>query len=118
MTAIDNQSSNLNSLKKNLRNNGIGNVRVIKADLSRYLLPDSDLILVDPPRSGLGPKIIHALCREPGRRILYFSCDSATFSRDLARLRNYGYRPGDLAIIDNFPQTDHFEIFCCLEKNR
>jgi 23S rRNA (uracil1939-C5)-methyltransferase len=117
VTAIDNEPGNLRTLEKNLQANGIGNTIGIQADINRFSLPDADLYLVDPPRTGLKPEIIAGISGRPARKILYFSCDSATFCRDLTRFRAGGYLPLDITIIDNFPQTDHFEIFCRFENH-
>lgn len=117
VTALDIDPGNLRSLKKNLQSNGIKNVTVMNADIHRISLTDADLYLADPPRTGLKPATIKNITRGPGKQILYFSCDSATFCRDISRFRTNGFRPGNLTIIDNFPQTDHFEIFCILRSN-
>lgn len=114
--AFDIEPGNLRSLEKNLQANGIRNVTVIKADINRSSLPDADLYLADPPRTGLKPNTIRNISRGPGKRIFYFSCDSATFCRDISRFRDNGYRPESITLVDNFPQTDHFEIFSCLEN--
>jgi 23S rRNA (uracil1939-C5)-methyltransferase len=66
-----------------------------------------DLVVVDPPRAGLGPGVADALRRLRPERILYVSCDPATLARDAARLAPYrleAARPVDL-----FPQTPHVE---------
>lgn len=115
VTAFDIEPGNLRSLGKNLQANKIKNVTAMKIDIHRLSLPDADLVLTDPPRTGLKPNTIRDMSHAPGKRILYFSCDSATFCRDISRFRANGYRPEDITIIDNFPQTDHIEIFCCLK---
>lgn len=116
VTAVDSKPGNLRSLKKNLRINGIQNVTAMKADIHSFSIPFADLFLVDPPRTGLKPNTIGDMSLTPGKRILYFSCDSATFCRDISRFQTNGYQPEGITIIDNFPQTDHFEIFCSLRS--
>jgi 23S rRNA (uracil1939-C5)-methyltransferase len=114
VTAYDHDPANLGSLLKNLEANGISNVSAWNADIRTVSLPESDLVLADPPRAGLNRHIIRQISRPPVKRIIYFSCDSATFSRDISAFYSTGYQMADLALIDNFPQTDHFEIFCLL----
>ena len=78
--------------------------------------PRPDLILLDPPRTGLpkgGPEALAALGAE---RIVYVSCDPATLARDLRILNERGYRLTTLEAFDLFPQTPHLEalaVLCC-----
>jgi 23S rRNA (uracil1939-C5)-methyltransferase len=114
--AMENEPGNVASLRANLDLNLAGNVRVSAADVLRAAIPAVDLIVVDPPRGGLSVKLIAALAENGARAIVYFSCDSATFSRDLRLLAGHGFELEELKLIDNFPQSDHFEIFSVLKK--
>lgn len=72
--------------------------------------PDAyDLILLDPPRTGLSQDCAAELNRVKVPRLLYLSCDPATLARDLGRLRQAGYSLGRLQPFDMFPQTAHLE---------
>lgn len=79
------------------------------------LLSDSlpcDLLIVNPPRSGLHeeiPEIIGATGRPP-KSIIYVSCDPATLARDIYRFTNYEIQ--SLKSFDMFPQTSHVETVC------
>lgn len=75
-----------------------------------------DLVLADPPRSGLGPVVTAALERLAPPRITLVSCDPATLARDLAALSSY--RIGSLALVDMFPQTYHIESVVHLTRGR
>ncbi|GJL62188.1 MAG: putative RNA methyltransferase [Nitrospirales bacterium] len=68
-----------------------------------------DLILVDPPRTGLSPVVLQELGRIRAARLFYVSCDVATLARDLARLATFGYRVIRVQPFDMFPQTAHIE---------
>jgi 23S rRNA (uracil1939-C5)-methyltransferase len=68
-----------------------------------------DLVLADPPRSGLGAKSIPHLLGLQAPVLAYFSCDPATLARDAARLVQGGYRLEEVTLIDMFPQTYHIE---------
>jgi 23S rRNA (uracil1939-C5)-methyltransferase len=76
-------------------------------DTGRKLRPD--LVVVDPPRSGLGEVVVRRLGVLGARQITYVSCDPATLSRDLAGLLNAGYRIQRAHVVDLFPQTFHIE---------
>jgi 23S rRNA (uracil1939-C5)-methyltransferase len=68
-----------------------------------------DLVLVDPPRTGLPPRLREALAKAKPPRILYLSCDPATLARDSASLIAAGYALEGLRVYDFFPQTSHLE---------
>jgi len=65
--------------------------------------------VVDPPRKGLGDKVIQGLVKLRAPRMVYVSCDPATLSRDLAGLIKSGYRVQEAHLVDLFPQTYHLE---------
>ena len=73
------------------------------------LLP-SDVVVLNPPRSGVDPRVTAALVARPPQAIVYVSCDPATLARDVARLA--GWRIRALTCYDMFPQTAHVESVC------
>lgn len=68
-----------------------------------------DLVLLDPPRSGMVPAVIAELGRLRPRQILYISCDPATLARDAKALLALGYEMATLEALDLFPMTEHIE---------
>ena len=68
-----------------------------------------DLVVVDPPRAGLGGEVTALLARIAPREIVYVSCDPATLARDLRALLQSGYRIDSTTLVDLFPQTFHLE---------
>jgi 23S rRNA (uracil1939-C5)-methyltransferase len=69
----------------------------------------SDVVIVDPPRAGIGRNTIDALIKLKPNRIIYVSCDPATLARDASRLEKGGYSLVQLTPFDLFPQTFHIE---------
>ena len=68
-----------------------------------------DLVVVDPPRSGLGEGVARSLANLGAPRIIYVSCDPSTLARDLVPLLASGYRVEQVHLVDLFPQTFHLE---------
>jgi 23S rRNA (uracil1939-C5)-methyltransferase len=94
--------------------NSPANVKAVRATTEQYLENTAgklrpELVVVDPPRSGLGEKVIEGLAKMKARRVTYVSCDPATLARDLARLLQSGYRVEEAHLVDLFPQTYHLE---------
>ncbi len=89
------------------------NVKPIRTTTEAFLRESraakADLILVDPPRSGLGERTAQALGRLLVPRVTYVSCDPSTLSRDLKVLLQSGFRVEEAHLVDLFPQTYHME---------
>jgi len=77
-----------------------------------------DLVLLDPPRVGLGPGEAVALARLGAARIVYVSCDPETLARDLATITAGGYRVAWATPVDLMPQTYHVESVVLLDRDR
>lgn len=75
-----------------------------------------ELIVADPPRSGLGKPVCELLAHVRSREIIYVSCDPATLARDLQALLLSGYRLARLTLVDLFPQTFHLETVAVLVR--
>ena len=76
-----------------------------------------DLLLLDPPRVGLPPRLREELSQSRPRALAYLSCDPATFARDLKQLLEGGYRlEGEIKIYDMFPRTAQVELLALLKK--
>lgn len=86
------------------------------AALARAAAADEryDLVLLDPPRAGLGVGAARDLARVAGGRTIYVACDPATMVRDLAVLITHGHRVLDLAIFDMMPMTPEVEAVAVL----
>jgi 23S rRNA (uracil1939-C5)-methyltransferase len=75
-----------------------------------------DLIIVDPPRAGLGAEITTGLMEIGAPAVTYVSCDPATLARDLRLLLKSGYTIDTLTLADLFPQTFHLETVVNLRR--
>lgn len=72
-------------------------------------LPQVDIAVVDPPRTGMDPRVLRAVAGSAPSRIVYLSCEPSTLARDAALLQEVGYGVERLELFDFFPQTYHIE---------
>jgi 23S rRNA (uracil1939-C5)-methyltransferase len=68
-----------------------------------------DAVVVDPPRTGLGPEVRRWLQRKGPARLVYVSCNPVTLARDLGELTRGGFAIDEVGLFDFFPQTSHIE---------
>jgi 23S rRNA (uracil1939-C5)-methyltransferase len=104
-------SSSISDAKKNAQVHGMANIMFIAGDLADNLehCPEKpDIIVVDPPRSGMHPKVTRLLSRVKAGKIIYVSCNPTTMARDLLLLGEC-YQPELIQPIDMFPHTYHIE---------
>jgi 23S rRNA (uracil1939-C5)-methyltransferase len=110
VVSVEMSQTSSNDLRYNLPANG----KAVQAAAEQYLTKavsteKPDLIIVDPPRSGLGDTTARAMANMAAPRVTYVSCDPATLARDLVPLQAEGYRVEELHLVDLFPQTYHLE---------
>jgi 23S rRNA (uracil1939-C5)-methyltransferase len=97
-----------------LRTNATQNVKAIRTATEEFLRSEvrrytPELVVLDPPRAGLGEKTAQLLGRMSVPRVTYVSCDPATLSRDIKVLVESGFHVEEAHVFDLFPQTYHLE---------
>jgi 23S rRNA (uracil1939-C5)-methyltransferase len=118
VTAVESGGGAGRDLEHNAGRAGLP-VAVRRASAEFYLLGVAerpDFVLADPPRAGLGKKVVAELLRIAPPRLVIASCDPATLARDLAALTRGGYHIERLTLIDLFPQTAHIETVTALTR--
>ncbi len=106
--------------RENAARNNIENAEFFCGDAGKAALEleakgiRADVAVVDPPRKGLNADTIEALARMSPRRIVYVSCDPATLARDVALLKERGYKVKNAMAADLFPRCAHVESIVCL----
>jgi 23S rRNA (uracil1939-C5)-methyltransferase len=119
LAAVEAFPAAVDDLRQNLAAARIDHVEVFEADVSSdaWLAPAgvTDLVLLDPPRTGLQRPLLERLLRIAPRRLVYLSCDPATLARDLGHLVRGGYELQHVEAFDLFPQTPHVEVLVVLE---
>ena len=105
---------------QNAKLNGIENAKFIEGDSSN-LLPylnrknDIDILVVDPPRSGLDDKLLSSILKSGIKRIIYVSCNPATLAKNLSVLKDK-YQVKYIQPVDMFPFSAHVETVALLTK--
>jgi 23S rRNA (uracil1939-C5)-methyltransferase len=120
VTAVESEGFSSDDLKKNLESRPHQVVRSSTLDFLRSqssAQAKPDLIVVDPPRAGLGKEICGHLSRFAAPNIIYVSCDPATLARDLQTLLESGYFIETIQLVDMFPQTFHLETVTVLVRS-
>ncbi len=85
-------------------------VEAVSGERGRTLFEGSDTAILDPPRRGCEPEVLHALAGARVPRIEYLSCNPATLARDARILVDHGYVLGPVTPFDMFPFTGHVEV--------
>jgi 23S rRNA (uracil1939-C5)-methyltransferase len=81
--------------------------------MKKYRTPRT-LLVLDPPRKGCDPSVIHSVIAARPSDVIYLSCDPATLARDL-KLLSAAYAPVFVRPYDMFPQTAHVETLVRLK---
>ncbi len=108
---------------RNAVRNGIGNVKFHVANLDNYFkfgrnkkYPKPDVVVVDPPRTGMHKSMSSYLPKFGAEKIVYVSCNPTTQARDSEILQRKGYGLKRLTMVDMFPHTPHVETVGIFHK--
>jgi 23S rRNA (uracil1939-C5)-methyltransferase len=117
--------SAIDDAMRNAEFNGVKNCEFILGDLKDKLTKDiswatkssnPDLVILDPPRSGLHPKVVEEIIKINPRRIVYVSCNPSTQARDAKMFVERRYVLEFCQPVDMFPHTFHIENVALLKK--
>lgn len=123
LSGIEIVETSIESAKRNANDNGITNTHFLAKD-ARHGIDEvlqsfgrPELLLLDPPRSGAGGKVMRKIGRAQPERIVYVSCNPETFATDITQLVPFGYTLQKVQPVDLFPHTVHVECVALLIKN-
>jgi len=124
VVGIESVPEAITDAKENARINNIKNTQFIVGDMRDIFTPEfinehghPNVIITDPPRVGMHPKVVENLLFAAPEKIIYVSCNSATQARDLELLKK-DYRLIAIQPVDMFPQTAHMENIALLVKKQ
>jgi 23S rRNA (uracil1939-C5)-methyltransferase len=118
VTGIEIVESSVADAVKNCRRNRIGNCRFWLGDILDVMPQVTDVpdvLIIDPPRSGMHRKVVQQVLDMGAARVVYVSCNPATLARDLGLMRER-YSVREVQPVDMFPHTYHIEAVARLEK--
>jgi len=102
--------------------NDLNNVEFYVSDLQKqafneaWALQSYDKMILDPPRTG-AKELIPSIAKWAPKRLVYISCQSATFARDIGELvHHHGFTLAQAGVLDMFPHTTHIESIALLTR--
>ncbi len=122
---IESVESAIRDAERNAKENGVKNCTFILGDLKDRLTKDKewmtrypkpDVMVIDPPRSGMHPKVVEEIIALAPERLVYVSCNPATQARDALLLCTERYTLEKLQPVDMFPHTFHIENVALFKK--
>jgi 23S rRNA (uracil1939-C5)-methyltransferase len=122
-TGVEENHEAVKDAWRNAERNKVSNVRFAsgraEAALPRIAgeIPEGTCVVVDPPRIGLSQPVRRFLTDRKIKRVVYVSCDPATFARDAKFLTHSGYKLKRVQPVDLFPQTSHVELVGLLDRS-
>lgn len=124
VVGIESHPSAVEDALRSAGRNRIANISFYKGRAEQVLLTQLkpggkyafDVIVLDPPRAGLHPKAREAAIAHAPKKIVYVSCNTSTFARDLGEFLSAGYELRTVQPVDLFPHTAHIETVALLQK--
>lgn len=127
VVAVDSAESAIRDAGENAVANGVKNCEFVLGDLKDRLTRETDWVeshpppnamIIDPPRSGMHPRVVEEIVRIGPERIVYVSCNPATQARDAKLLCASGYSLEKLQPVDMFPHTYHVENVALFRRSK
>ncbi len=122
LTGIEIIEDAVKMANENAKLNSINNCKYIAGDVFKILKDDcksnfnSDLIIVDPPRSGISEKALEKIIALDVKNILYVSCNPRTLTIDYEILNEAGYEIQNIELVDMYPHTKHVECVVLMTR--
>jgi 23S rRNA (uracil1939-C5)-methyltransferase len=121
VVGVEGNRGGARDLEANARRHELRNVRAVGESaydfLRRFAQMEPDLVVLDPPRAGVGARTLELLAKLRPARLQYVSCHPPTLARDLAFLSSRGYLLNMIEMFDFFPHTSHIECLARLTRN-
>ncbi len=125
VVGVESEQSAIEDALKSAGKNKIGNISFYRGAAEQVLTKQLaaggkysfDCVVVDPPRAGLHKKVIESILAHKPEKIIYVSCNTSTFARDLGDFLKGGYDLRTVQPVDLFPHTAHVETIALLQRS-
>lgn len=117
LTGIEISAEAIACARRSAEQLGLNKVHFDALDSTRFATGEGavpDLVIVNPPRRGIGDDLCQYLSRMAPLYILYSSCNAQSMAKDMSRLA--GYRVEQIQLFDMFPHTAHYEVLTLLKR--
>jgi 23S rRNA (uracil1939-C5)-methyltransferase len=118
LIAIESNRHAVRQARGNATINGVRQLQFIEGPVDatiREAKIKPDVVVLDPPRAGCGVKTAERIASFKPQKIVYVSCNPATFAREASVLSRHNYELRRLTLIDQFPNTYHIETIGLFE---
>ncbi len=117
VVAVEGSARSVRDARRNLQHDH--QVKLVESDVARWLAKATDRglvsgVVLDPPRTGVGPVIARQIAAQEPRVVVYVACDPVALARDVAIFYTFGYRLDKITGFDAFPMTHHVEVVATL----
>lgn len=114
---IESGAEAIASANENFKDHKNINVRMGNVAKELKKIKRADVVVLDPPRAGIGAEVAHQVMDMQPRRIVYVACDPASLARDVRTFIDNGWKLEKLKAFDLFPMTHHIETVALLTPN-
>jgi 23S rRNA (uracil747-C5)-methyltransferase len=119
VTGIEIEQEAIACAQRSARELGLSQATFMACDLTGFSTKQAeppDLVIINPPRRGIGQDLCAQLMQAAPRNILYSSCNAETLAQDVSRMP--GYRLARVQLFDMFPHTSHYEVLVKLTRQQ
>ncbi|MEQ1785962.1 MAG: TRAM domain-containing protein [Acidimicrobiales bacterium] len=113
LTVVEQSASSVADARVNLAGH---EARIVRADVDHWGPARADLVIADPPRTGLGGRGVAKIAATQAPRVVLVSCDPGALGRDARLLVEAGYELRTSELVDLFPHTSHVEVVSRFER--
>jgi 23S rRNA (uracil1939-C5)-methyltransferase len=128
VVGVESEAAAVQAAERNAARNGLSNARFVQGEARRVLREwakgerphpvKPEVVVLDPPRAGLHPRVIARVAELEPARVVYVSCNPATLARDLQDFVSRGFRLDAVKPFDLFPHTPHIECVARLSRTQ
>jgi len=115
---IESGEAAVESARENFKAHRNINIRLGSVEKELRKIKRADVVVLDPPRAGIGAKVVQQVISVAPRRVVYVACDPASLARDVRTFIDGGWNLAKIKAFDLFPMTHHIETVALLTPNR